>query len=72
MADKPYSRTYEGNRKYAEKYLAKLAEIKLRMPPETKATITAAATAAGESVNQYMVNATLQRIERETNGNETR
>ena len=47
------------------RYLAKLAEIRLRMQPETKEDITAAAAAAGESVNQYMIEATRQRMERE-------
>lgn len=65
MADKPYSRTYQGNRKHVEKYLSKLAEIRLRMPPEQKEAITAAATAAGESVNRYILTATQTRMENE-------
>ena len=65
MADKPFSRTYAGNKKYAEKYLSKLAEIRLRMPPEQKERITAAATAAGESVNQYILTATQTRMDKE-------
>lgn len=69
MADKPISRTYGYNAKYVRKYHAKLAEVKLRMPPELKTEITAAAAAAGESVNQYMLTATQQRMERESNGN---
>ena len=71
MADKPVFQTYGYNAKYARKYLAKQAEIKLRMPPERKEAIAAAAAAAGESTNAYILNAVRQRMERESSGDET-
>lgn len=37
-----------------ERYLAKLAEIRIRMTPEEKTRIEQKASAAGKSVNQYL------------------
>lgn len=41
--------------------------INLHCKAGTKAVIAAAATAAGENISQYMVNAAFQRMERESN-----
>lgn len=68
MADKPVTQTYGYLAPYIKKYLAKQAEIKLRMPPERKEAITAAAAAAGESVNAYILDAVQQRMEAEDSG----
>lgn len=54
--------TYDYNKKYAEKYIAKLDELKIRIPKGQKATVEAAAKAAGESVNQYTQKALLARM----------
>ena len=54
--------SYEYNKEYAKKYMGKLDEIKLRIPKGQKATVEAAAKAAGESVNQYTQKALLMRM----------
>lgn len=55
--------SYEYNKEYAKKYMGKLDEIKLRIPKGQKATVEAAAKAAGESINQYTQKALLMRME---------
>lgn len=48
------SRYTPAQAKSAKKYLAKLADIKLRVTPEEKQEIEARAKAAGKSVNQFL------------------
>lgn len=45
------------------KYIAQFAEIKLRMPPELKDQVRAAAEAAEQSLNEYIISAVRQRME---------
>ena len=47
------------------KYLEKLDVIRIRMPKGEKNNIKEAASAAGESMNQYIINAVDQRMERD-------
>lgn len=54
--------SYDYNKKYAQKYLEKQDELKIRVPKGQKATIQAAADNAGESVNQYTQGALLARM----------
>ena len=65
MENKPNRGTYDYNKEYAKKYRAGKTEIKLTVSPETKAAITAAAVAAGESVTRYMLTATQTRMDSE-------
>ena len=46
--------SYEYNKKYAQKYMEKLDEIKVRVPRGRKADIEAHAKKKGESVNALM------------------
>ena len=55
----------EAQKKASIKYLEKLDEIRIRMPKGKKDDIKEAASAAGESMNQYIINAVDQRMERE-------
>lgn len=68
MTDKPNRGTYGYNKEYAKKYRAGKTEIKLTVDPETKARITTAAQAAGESVTRYMLTATQTRMDMEKEG----
>lgn len=52
----------EGNRKWDA---ANLDRVSIAMPKGKKDDIKAAATAAGESMNQYIINAVDQRMERD-------
>ena len=52
-------------KKASIKYLEKLDEIRIRMPKGEKNNIKEAASAAGESMNQYIINAVDQRMERD-------
>lgn len=54
--------SYDYNKKYAQKYLEKQDELKIRVPKGQKTTIQAAADKAGESVNQYTQEALLARM----------
>ena len=56
------SKRYEQNKASIERYLAKQDELKIRLPQGQKATVQAAATQAGESVNQYTQRALLARM----------
>ena len=51
--------SYEQNKKYAEKYLAKMDEIRIRMPKESglKEAIQDHAKSTGESVQGFIVRA---------------
>lgn len=51
--------TYEQNRKYAEKYLSKMDEIRIRVPKESglKDAINAHAKGKGESVQAFIIRA---------------
>ena len=49
-----YNGYTEARKKANEKYLAKQAEIKLRIKPEEKKIIEEKAREAGKSVNQYI------------------
>lgn len=53
---------YERNKAGIKRYLAKLDEVKLRLPRGAKAEIQSAAAAAGQSVNQYIQDALLSRM----------
>ena len=54
--------SYDYNKKYAQKYLEKQDELKIRVPKGQKTTIQAAADKAGESVNQQTQGALLARM----------
>ena len=62
--------TYGYNKEYAKKYMAKLSEIKVRMSPEEKEAIAAAAQRSGVSVNQYVISAVERRMNRTMERNE--
>lgn len=51
--------TYEKNKQYAEKYLSKMDEIRIRMPKESglKDAIHAHAESKGESVQAFILRA---------------
>jgi predicted DNA binding CopG/RHH family protein len=55
----------DAQKKASIKYLEKLDEIRIRMPKGEKNNIKEAASAAGESMNQYIINAVDQRMERD-------
>lgn len=55
----------EAQKKASIKYLEKLDEIRIRMPKGKKDDIKEAASAAGESMNQYIISAVDQRMERD-------
>jgi len=55
----------EKQKEYAKRYLSKLSEIRIRMKPEEKDDITAAAAMAGKSVNRYILDAVSVQIERD-------
>lgn len=54
---------YEQRKAANERYLAKQDELKIRLPQGQKATVQAAATQVGESVNQYTQRALLARMD---------
>jgi len=57
---------YEQRKEANKRYLAKLAEIRIRMADDgRKETIKAAADAAGQSVNAYILQAIEERIQRD-------
>ena len=60
-----YNGYTEARKAANKKYQDGRARQSIWLDPEDKPRIQAAAAAAGESVNQYMITATLQRIERE-------
>lgn len=64
------SRKYtEAQKKSAKKWdAANLDRISIALPKGRKDDIKTAATAAGESMNQYIINAVDQRMERDTSG----
>ena len=53
---------YEQRKAANERYLAKQDELKIRLTQGQKATVQAAATQVGESVNQYTQRALLARM----------
>lgn len=56
----------EAQKKSAKKWdAANLDRVSIAMPKGKKDNIKAAATAAGESMNQYIINAVDQRMEQE-------
>lgn len=63
----PEPRKYtEAQKKSAKKWdAANLDRVSIAMPKGKKDDIKAAATAAGESMNQYIINAVDQRMEQE-------
>lgn len=63
--NKPAPRTYDYNKEYARRYMAKQATIKLYMTPEKKEEIAQAAQRAGESINQYILTAVQTRMDSE-------
>lgn len=59
--------SYEQNKQSAQRYLAKMDEIRIRMPKESgiKEAIQAHAEAVGESVNAFVLRAIMEAMERE-------
>ena len=59
--------TYQQNKKAAQKYLAKMDEIRIRMPKESglKEAIQAHAESKGESVQAFIIRAINEAMERE-------
>ena len=55
----------EAQKQASVKYLEKLDEVRIRMPKGKKDDVKAAAVAVGESMNQYIINAVEQRMERD-------
>lgn len=68
--NKPAKRTYDYNKEYVKRYMAKQAVVKLYTTPEQKEALTAAARAAGESVNQYILTAAQDRMNRDNQNDE--
>lgn len=66
----PEPRKYtEAQKKSAKKWdAANLDRVSIAMPKGKKDDIKAAATVVGESMNQYIINAVDQRMEREGQG----
>ena len=60
------SKHYEQRKEANKRYLEKQDELKIRIPGGQKATVEAAAKAAGESVNLYTQRALLARMRLET------
>lgn len=62
--------TYEQNKKSAEKYLATMDRLTVRIPKESglKAAIQAHANITGESVQAFIVRAITQTMERDLDG----
>ena len=56
------SKHYEQRKEANKRYLEKQDELKIRIPGGQKANVQAAATAAGESVNEYTQKALLARM----------
>lgn len=56
------SKHYEQRKEANKRYLEKQDELKIRIPGGQKATVQAAAIAAGESVNEYTQRALLARM----------
>lgn len=69
-------RTYKGSTDYIRravaKYNAKMAHIRIRTTPEEKEQIEAAATAAGLSVNKYVLQAVRELMQRQTHTSENK
>lgn len=57
------SRYTEAQKRSAQKYLAKFAEIRIRVQPDDKQRYKAAADAAGQSLNKYIKTAIERQIE---------
>lgn len=62
------SDNYQYKKKYNEKYLAKMDEIRIRMSKESglKEAIQAHAEATGESVQAFIIRAITQTMERDS------
>lgn len=62
------SENYQYKKKYNEKYLAKMDEIRIRMSKESglKETIQTHAESRGESVQAFIIRAITETIERDT------
>lgn len=60
--DKPQRGTYDYNKDYARKYLQKLDNVTVRIPAGQKEVWHAHAQRAGESLNQYIINAVTARM----------
>ena len=59
----------KAQQKAVTKYMKENYDVfQIRMPKGKKDSIKAAATAAGESVNQYIINAVDHRMEQDTEG----
>lgn len=68
MSPRKYTEARKENNKKWD--AANLDRISIAMPKGKKDDIKAAAIAAGESMNQYIINAVDQRIERDNEGGE--
>ena len=65
LVPKKYKKTYEYNKKYADKYLEKLEEFKVRVPKGEKDKIKAHAAQTGESVNAFIIRAIAEAMARD-------
>lgn len=63
-------KSYEYNKKYNEKYLAKLVKPTIRMTPEEKEIIEQGAEKAGKSFTRFMVDCALKAAEELTDKGE--
>lgn len=61
------SENYQYKKKYNEKYLSKMDEVRIRMPKESglKETIQTHAESRGESVQAFIIRAITETIDRE-------
>lgn len=66
--NKPKPGTYEYNKEYAKKWAAQFVEVKIRVAPDTRDIWKRAAAARGESLNQYVLNAVQNRMDKEKEG----
>lgn len=62
------AKSYEQNKVYAQKYLQKLDNVTVRVPAGQKSIWQDHAARAGESLNQYIINAVQNRMDKEKEG----
>ena len=59
---------YDERKAANERYLAKLDEVRIRLPKGQKSVWQDAAARAGESLNQYIIKAVQNRMDKEKEG----
>lgn len=62
------AKSYEQNKEYAKKYIQKFGLVQIRLPAGQKAVWQNRAARAGESLNQYIINAVENRMDTEKEG----